>query len=165
MALLGPRGKRRYLLGISEDITARHVAEEKLSEANTQLKATQDQLIQLEKLESVGRLAAGVAHEVKNPLALILMGVEYLSEEISPNDENIPVIVEEMRAAVHRVDKIVRGLVDFSSERQLVSVNTVLEHVLMMVRHEITKSSITVEKDFEPDLPAIKVDNTKYEQA
>lgn len=168
VALLGPAGKRRYLLGISEDITARHVAEEKLSEANAQLRATQDQMIQLEKLESIGRLAAGVAHEVKNPLALILMGVEYLSEDISPNDENIPVIVEEMRAAVHRADKIVRGLVDFSSERQLdlqlVSVNTVLEHVLMMVRHELTKSSITVEKDFDPELPAIKVDNTKYEQ-
>ena len=168
VAITGPKGKRRYLLGISEDITARHVAEAKLSEANAQLKATQDQLIQLEKLESVGRLAAGVAHEVKNPLALILMGVEYLSEEIKPDDPNIPVVVEEMRAAVHRADKIVRGLVDFSSERQLdlqlVSVNNTLEHVLMMVRHEITKSNITVERDFAEDLPAIKVDNTKFEQ-
>ncbi|MEM7011886.1 MAG: ATP-binding protein, partial [Verrucomicrobiota bacterium] len=169
VAIPGPSGAPRYLLGISEDITAQHVAEQELAMANEQLRSTQLQLIQMEKLESIGRLAAGVAHEVKNPLALILMGVEYLSGgELRSDDENIPIVVEEMRGAVRRADKIVRGLVDFSSDRQLnlesVSVNEALEHTLLMVRHELTKASIKVEKDLQEDLPPVKVDVTKFEQ-
>lgn len=167
-AIPGPDGRPRYLLGISEDITARHLAEKRLEEANEQLKETQLQLIQMEKLESVGRLAAGVAHEVKNPLALILMGVEYLTGGIDPDDENLPGVIDEIRRAVHRADKIVRGLVDFSSDRELnlqrVSANAELEHTLLMVRHELTKASITVEKDFDENLPDVQVDRTKFEQ-
>ena len=163
-----PNGQFQFLLGICEDITSQVVAQERLDQANEELQQAQLQLIQMEKLESVGRLAAGVAHEVKNPLALILMGVEYLSEGIDPKDENVPVVVAEMREAVRRADKIVRGLVDFSSERQLdlklVSANTLTDHTILMVRHELVKSGIKVIRETDTDLPLIKIDKTKFEQ-
>ncbi|MDP4848943.1 MAG: hypothetical protein NWQ95_01220, partial [Verrucomicrobiales bacterium] len=72
---------RLLVVGISEDITEQFKSREQLEQlnlhlvaTNKELQETQMQLIQAEKLESIGRLAAGVAHEVKNPLALLLLG-------------------------------------------------------------------------------------------
>ena len=168
-------GNRTIVVGISEDITDRVRAREQLerlnqnlSEANKELHSTQLQLIQAEKMESVGRLAAGVAHEVKNPLALLLMGVEYLSVGVREDDPNVPVILKEMRDAIGRADKIIRGLVDFSSERQLKLVSTdlpaLVEHVLLLVRHELTRNSVAVELEHEKELPPVLLDSAKFEQ-
>lgn len=168
-------GQRTLVVGISEDITEQvHAREqlatlnENLTEANQELQMTQLQLIQAEKMESVGRLAAGVAHEVKNPLALLLLGVEYLSGGIDPSDPNVEEILTEMREAVDRADKIIRGLVDFSSQRQLVMVPTQLsdlvERSLLLVRHELKKDSVQVEKRFAEGLPDLKLDSAKFEQ-
>ena len=168
-------GKRTLVVGISEDITARVEARdqlaalnENLTEANQELQETQMQLIQAEKMESVGRLAAGVAHEVKNPLGLLLLGVEYLSDGIEPGDPNVEEILSEMREAIERADKIIRGLVDFSSQRQLAleptQLSSLVEHTLLLVRHEIKKSSVEVDLQFEENLPDLKIDSAKFEQ-
>lgn len=168
-------GKRTLLVGISEDITERvhsrsqlRKLNKNLSKANEELRSTQLALIQAEKMESVGRLAAGVAHEVKNPLALLLMGVEYLSSGIEPGDENVGEILTEMREAINRADKIVRGLVDFSSDRQLhrepTNVSELIEHTLLLIRHEITRNSVTIESRYEENLPEISLDSSKFEQ-
>ncbi|MCB1230715.1 MAG: PAS domain-containing protein [Verrucomicrobiae bacterium] len=167
--------ERKLVVGISEDITERVRAREQLerlnrnlTEKNKELEVTQLQLIQAEKMESVGRLAAGVAHEVKNPLALLLMGVEYLSTGIDPNDPNIEEILSEMREAINRADKIIRGLVDFSSERQLALEPTelppLIEQSLLLVRHELTKNGVNVDIEFEKELPKVMVDGAKFEQ-
>lgn len=169
------RGGRNLIVGISEDITERVRAREQLeklnknlSEKNRELEATQLQLIQAEKMESIGRLAAGVAHEVKNPLALLLMGVEYLSSGVDPDDPNIEEILSEMREAINRADKIIRGLVDFSSERQLALELTdfppLIEQSLLLVRHELTKGGVNVDIEFEKDTPKVMIDSAKFEQ-
>lgn len=168
-------GQRTLVVGISEDVTEQvHAREqlaalnENLSEANQELQVTQMQLIQAEKLESVGRLAAGVAHEVKNPLALLLLGVEYLSDGIDPDDPNVEEILGEMREAIERADKIIRGLVDFSSQRQLelepTQLPLLVEHALLLVRHELTRDSIEVDLQMEKDLPNLLIDSAKFEQ-
>ncbi len=169
------REGRALLVGISEDITERVRHREQLerlnqnlSAKNEELERTQLQLIQAEKLESIGRLAAGVAHEVKNPLALLVMGVEYLSEGVDPDDPNLPVILAEMREAIERADRIVRGLVDFSSDREISRELTdpveLCRHVLLLMRHEITKASVKVEEYFEKSPAWIRVDRNKFEQ-
>lgn len=166
---------RKLVVGISEDITERvhgrrqmEKLNQNLTLANAELKSTQLQLIQAEKMESIGRMAAGVAHEVKNPLALLLMGVEYLTGGIDPNDSNVEEILTEMRQAITRADRIIRGMVDFSSERQLqlevADVRPLLEHALLLVRHEVTRNSVAVVTDIAEDLPPLKIDNGKFEQ-
>lgn len=163
------------IYAVARDITAvkqaeqdlRHYAAE-LEKSNQQLRATQEQLIQAEKMESVGRLAAGVAHEVKNPLALLLMGVEYLSSGLQPDDPNLPEIVEEMRQAINRADRIVRGLVNFSGESRLdfaaVEFRPLVEDVLLMMRHELTRSSVRMDLRIQKDLPPIWADRGRIEQ-
>src|SRR5207302_1736775 len=89
--------------GLVSDITERKVAEEQLKEANAklrevladltrsheELKAAQMQLIQAEKLQSIGRLAAGIAHEVKNPLAILDIGIGCLGNFPLGNDGQV----------------------------------------------------------------------------
>ncbi len=163
------------VVGISEDITEQvqslrqleHL-NKNLVKTNKELADTQMQLIQAEKLESIGRLAAGVAHEVKNPLAMILLGVDYLAQGIDPDDGNVETILTQMREAVERADRIVRGLVDFSSQRALsrepVKLDLVIEEVLLLVRHELTRTTTNVTIDIEEDLPHVFLDMSKFEQ-
>ena len=166
---------RLLVVGISEDITEQVKAREQLEhlnrdlvETNRELLETQMQLIQAEKLESIGRLAAGVAHEVKNPLALLLLGVDYLAHGIEPDDPNVAKILSQMRDAVDRADRIVRGLVDFSSQRALsrepVQLAHVVEEVLLLVKHELTRSNTKVSVKIDKNLPLVFLDMSKFEQ-
>ncbi|MCB1206213.1 MAG: PAS domain-containing protein [Verrucomicrobiae bacterium] len=166
---------RLLVVGISEDITEQVKSREQLErlnrhlvETNQELQQTQMQLIQAEKLESIGRLAAGVAHEVKNPLALLLLGVDYLSQGIQPDDPNVDRILQQMREAVERADRIVRGLVDFSSQRSLsrepTRLSRIVDEVLLLVKHELTRSSTKVSLRIEKDLPPVFLDVSKFEQ-
>ncbi len=184
-----PEEDLNLVVGICEDITEKkrqqaeleklgqsltkkekelHLLNENLQQANEELKSTQLQLIQAEKMESIGRLAAGVAHEVKNPLALLLLGVEYLTGGIKPDDENIPGVLKEMREAIGRAETIIRGLVDFSSSRQLdlkpTKINPFVKHALLLVRHELTRRNIEVVTDLQRNLPRVLIDSGKMEQ-
>lgn len=144
----------------------RHAIERK--QIHEELRATQMQLIQAEKMESVGRLAAGVAHEVKNPLARILMGIEYLSTGIDPDDPNIPSVLEKMQSSVHRADSIIRGLLDFASERQLSlrpgDLNALVEHSLLLVEHELASRRVQVKRQFTSGAALVSFDEGKLEQ-
>lgn len=161
--------------GMSTEITGRKKAEQQLLQlnrtleaANLELRSTQEQLIQAEKMESVGRLAAGVAHEVKNPLALILMGVEYLSQLPPDIDPNFTEILDEMRKAVRRAEKIIHGLVDFSASRHLefqpVDVNQVVRDTLPFIKHDRLRYNVDLEVSLAENLPVVALDVQKFEQ-
>lgn len=161
--------------GMSTDITQRIEMENKLKKASKsiesayeELRMTQLALIQAEKMESIGRLAAGVAHEVKNPLAMLLMGIDYLDGLPMDVDVNLQEILKEMRIAVQRAEGIVHGLVDFSAQRQLefskVDMNFIVDSCLPFLRHELTRDRIKLLVEQADDLPEMKVDVQKFEQ-
>lgn len=183
------QGRINGIQGIFWDITERKRAEEqlkqtyaelakseealreaiaKLSKSHEELKSTQLQLIQAAKLESVGTLAAGVAHEVKNPLQTILMGVEYLSKSVPSENENATMVLNDMRGAVKRADKIVRGLLQFSAAYQPDAkdedLNAVMAQSLLFVKYELVRTRITWMADLSPDLPRVRLDKAKMEQ-
>jgi len=147
---------RRMLASAHEELVTKH----------RELQAAQARLIQAAKLESVGRLAAGVAHEVKNPLAVMQMGVEFLQREIE-NPESKEVLAD-MDNAVHRADGVIKGLLDFSREKRLDlqngDLNEILRSSLQMVRHELKKRGIRVEQHLNNELPAIPLDVDKLRQ-
>jgi signal transduction histidine kinase len=133
-----------------------------------QLKAAQSQLIQAAKMEVIGRLASGVAHEVKNPLSIILMGIGYLSKEIRSDDEEVRFTLENMKNAVKRADYIIKGLLDFSRVSKMEvaphDLNSVVEKALGLVKYECDKYHVEVIKDFKEGMPYIVMDKNKIEQ-
>lgn len=145
----------------------RHAIERK--QIHEELRATQMQLIQAEKMESVGRLAAGVAHEVKNPLARIAMGLEYLDSGIDPEDPNVPIVIQRMEDAVQRAESIISGLLNYASNRVLgmeeIAPEALVRGALLLVDHELKAHSVEVEVVSDDPLPNIRVDKAKMEQA
>lgn len=174
------RGKIIGIQGIFWDITERKRWEERLQKANEELarseaalrkshqelKAAQLQLIQAEKMESIGTLAAGVAHEVKNPLAILMMGVNYLARKAT--DDNAAQVLREMREAIDRAESITRGLLDFAASRQLAvtpeDFNRLIEETLRLVRHELHKHNITILREWGEALPRVAVDKRQIQQ-
>ena len=161
--------------GISTDITERKKAEQALQDLNQELMETHEnltnaheQLIQAEKMESVGRLAAGVAHEVKNPLAMIVMGLEILTRRLPPDDVKAKETVTRMKRGIDRAKKIVRGLVDYSSSRklefQLICPEKLVSEALELVEYQLQKADVSIDFVPDPSLPEIHADQTKVEQ-
>ena len=184
---LDDAGQAVGLVCISRDISEQKLAEARLHQANADLKArrtdlmaavadlqeahhelrsVQLQLIDAEKMKSIGRLAAGVAHEVKNPLAILKMGLEFLATQ-PPTDETVPLILKEMSDAVNRADGVILGLLDFSAPKQLevhrASLNVVINQALRLVRGEM-KGGCQIRRDLQSDLPPLVLDTDKISQ-
>jgi PAS domain S-box-containing protein len=150
------------LVCVSRDITAQRRAEENLH-------STQLQLIQAEKMESLGRMAAGIAHEVKNPLAVILIGADYLSAEMTGGDGAAMEVVKEIRDSVVRADTIIREMLDFAAPKELrlrpEDLNVLIHTAMPLVRHEMEPNGIVLEEKYSRPLPLAPIDKNKITQA
>ena len=126
-----------------------------------ELEETQAQLVHSEKLASVGQLAAGIAHELNNPLGSILIYSHLLLKEFDPQSaqyEDVRFILEETT----RCKNIVAGLLDFARQRevlaQVTNVNALLDDMLSSaLKHDIF-ATMRVERSFDSQLPTILAD-------
>ncbi len=195
LPLRAPDGKIIGTCGMSRDITALMVAEStleqernRLKEANSdlarsqallerklaelekthaELKAAQQRLIEAEKAQSVARLALGVAHEVKNPLAILRMGVDFFSSQPS-SDESAAIVLKEMSDAVRRADNIINEMMVFSESGDLklapVQVASVLDAALQPFESSLAAAKIRVEKRYANGMPAARIDEVKIQR-
>ena len=152
----GPGAHRR---AVWRDITQRKRAEEALRESEAQLR-------QAGKLAAVGQLAAGVAHEINNPLAVI-MGHAAQLRATSP-DPDVGARAEKMLASTKRVARIVRELQSFARPKPpdltAVQLAEVVERVVGLRQHTLAVSGVTVEEDIPLDLPRVHGDHGQLEQ-
>lgn len=125
------------------------------------------QLTQADKLASVGRLAAGVAHEINNPLTGVLTYASFLLDRADSNPElhaDLEVVVRETK----RCREIVRGLLDFARQtpprRQSTDLNTVIRRAVAVVTNQLQLSHIAVALDLAGDLPPVEADPNQMQQ-
>ena len=139
-----------------------------LTVAHEQLKAAQTQLVEVEKMETVGRLAAGVAHEVKNPLAIIRMGVDYAMAQLKGHNGDLEQVLNDVNSAIQRATNIVNGLLDLSAAQELTlkpsDPHVLLNQCLSMLRHATSTAHVQVVREFADTLPPLKLDPQKMEQ-
>jgi two-component system NtrC family sensor kinase len=141
--------------------------ETKVEERTAQVRAMQSQLIQSEKLAAIGKLAAGVAHEINNPLTGILTNSSLMLQDLGPDDsrrDDLQIIVDETL----RCRKIVKGLLDFARQtaplKQAVNLNQVLEDVLNLVKNQAGFRNISFATQLQEDLPTVMADRDQMRQ-
>ena len=151
--LLGKTGTRLGRLILLDDITQRVRLEE--------------QMVQTEKLTSLGLLAAGVAHEVNTPLAVISNYTQMLAKQI-PAEDPRQKTVEKIVKQTFRASEIVNNLLNFSrtgaSEFVSVDLNSVVEETLSLVQHPFKIARISVIRSLGQALPAVFGSPTRLQQ-
>jgi signal transduction histidine kinase/putative methionine-R-sulfoxide reductase with GAF domain len=140
--------------------------EEKIQKTTADLRKTEAQLIRSEKLAALGQLAAGIAHEIRNPLTSINILIHSLTENLpsgTSHREDLKVIEEE----IHRINEIVDQFLRFARPAppifEKTEVASLFEEILQLLRPQIEKQRISVVRDF-PPLPPIAIDKEQMKQ-
>src|SRR6266702_641213 len=125
------------------------------------------QLTQSEKLSSIGLLAAGVAHEVNTPLAVISSYAQMLTKHMR-DDERLAPVLEKITQQTFRASEIVNGLLNFSrtsgTEFASVNLNDLLRDTIGLLEHQFKTAQIRVETNLDPQLPSIHGNRGKLQQ-
>ena len=140
-----------HVITIGEDVTAWRQAQQRLAQS--------------EKLAAIGQLAAGVMHEINNPLATILACSEALALRFGEQDEYLKIIDTE----VQRCRRIVEGLLDFSRPKQSghkasTDIVAVIEQTLFLLKHHDRFKWLTIERQFSTELPPFPADAERLVQ-
>jgi two-component system, NtrC family, sensor kinase len=133
----------------------------------TQRMQLEEQLVQTEKLTSLGLLAAGVAHEVNTPLAVISNYIQMLARQLPESDPRHK-LTEKIVKQTFRASEIVNNLLSFSRTGgagfKEVNLNQVIEETLVLVAHPFRVSSVQVIKNLEGDLPSVLGSSNRLQQ-
>ncbi len=155
---------KKGVLGIARDISLRKLADERLRD-------TQAQLVQAAKLAAIGELAAGVAHELNQPLTVMRMSAQLAlrkSQKGTSDAGDLPELGDVVDKNTRRMMNIINHLRQFSRQSEKVSVpvdmNRVIEECFLMVGEQLRLRNITVEKTLSPDIPQVKGDPNELEQ-
>jgi len=142
-------------------------AEEALKEAYYNLKQTQEQLIQSSKMAAMGQLAAGISHELNQPLTGIKGFVQAILMDLD-KDSPIREDLEKIEQQAERMDKIIKNIRLFAQKAKFklepININQPIEDSFMLLNQQLRLHNIKVEKHMKPDLPKIKGDTNQLQQ-
>ena len=143
-----------------------------LERLNKELTAMQGELVRSEKLATVGRLAAGIAHEIGNPLGAILGYVDILKKQESSafggRSQESEEILTRLEKEILRIDAIVRGLLDFSRPSKdalhTIDINRTVEDSVEILLPQFSANGISFDLKLDKDMPNVLMDDGKLKQ-
>jgi len=143
--------------------------ENKVEERTRRIKQVERRLMQSEKLAAIGFLAAGVAHEVNNPISTIVTRLELIERDLERGKmENVKKDLEVLRNHARRIGGIATNLLTFSRETskevEEVDLNAAVERVLGLIEPPIAKKGINIKTNLEPSLPLVMANASGMEQ-
>jgi signal transduction histidine kinase len=153
-----------FAMGVFYQTQNRHIA---------RLQAMQERLHHAERLSSLGKLGAGVAHEIRNPLNAISMAAQKIQRDFAPDDqgkkEGFDRITYIVRDEIRRLNGIVEDFLSLSRSNRMdfrqQSIIDLLERVVFLVRNEAPAKGIQIEKQWANPAPLVFMDAAKMEQA
>ncbi|MFC1585151.1 nitrogen regulation protein NR(II) [Fibrobacterota bacterium] len=147
-----------FILGVLFDIRRRH---------QVQIMLQQEELAREKRLGLLGKLAAGLAHEIRNPLGGLIGSAEILKDDLGeghPKAEFVKIIEKELR----RVNKKLNEFMDFARPRMPEfipnNVNDIVSEVVLLLQSDSEKAGITIEKGFQQDMPLVPMDAEQIKQ-
>lgn len=157
----------RMLKRISEDKEKLQSNVYSLEKANIDLKQAQKGMIRAEKMASVGRLSAGIAHEIGNPLGIIVGYLELLKQEHISTDEKKEYLIRSENE-INRIHTIIRQLLDFSRQSNgdlvEVSVHEIIEDVIQMIKLQPVLSNIHLKRELSAESDTVVADPDQLRQ-
>ena len=149
--------------------TANKTLEEKVEERTQELKNAQSKLIQSEKMSAVGQLAAGVAHELNNPLGVIMGFAQCISERV-PSGDPLEMPIKSIERESIRCKNLVQDLLIFSrtdtdkADHKLVDLNKTIEATIKLIEASAKMNSIEIAMELSPNLPSISGNQNQIQQ-
>lgn len=156
---------------LKDEITERKQAERALRKAHGQVSEMQKQLIQSEKLAALGRFSTGITHEIKNPLAIILSGMDFLEIKLSKTgteDADMKMAVDRIKRSALRADDILRNLLKFArpseSNFEKVKPCDLIDDTLSFFRYSDPAKNIDIATQFSEKETYVKIDKLQIQQ-
>jgi len=162
------KGKIAGVVLVFRDITESKKATDELKKAYADLKRTQQDLIQSEKLAALGRFSSGIAHEIKNPLQVILGGLEFLEGKLSGEDMDVKIAIDMIKKSTFRANSIVQGLSRFARPSDLkterIKPDDLINESFSLLKYTSPLRKIKIETNFTKEEIYIKVDKNQMLQ-
>jgi PAS domain S-box-containing protein len=165
-------GQPDRVVVVSRDVTERHEATAKLEQALAELRTThealqaaQQRLLESEKFSTLSTFAGTIAHEVKNPLQTLLLGLEFFKAGLAPDDTAAASVVTEMENAARKADAVIRGLTEFASySRHEIGdhdLTTLVQQALRAIAAELRDKDLRLNTEWAETLPRVRLDARK----
>jgi PAS domain S-box-containing protein len=160
-------GRPAEVLAVARDITERRRAEAQRQREMAERVRLEAELMQSAKMASLGIMAGGIAHEVRNPLSIASAAAQLVLE--APDDDRLRAeALQKIHTSIQRASAIVESLLKFAApvpgELQPVDVNDIVQETLDLVEHEITQRGIDLQLRLEPGLPGVRASANALEQ-
>lgn len=129
--------------------------------------ALSDKLVQADKMVLLGQLSAGIAHEIRNPLAAINLNLQFLQRKVSPESGEYSYICSAL-LGVERITKIVEATLNFSRTTQPITkreqLNTIILNSIELATTSFRRKTITMKTELQSDLPEVMIDTSQIQQ-
>lgn len=133
----------------------------------TEAKRSEEWMRRMDRLTSLGQLSAGIAHEIRNPLASINFNVQFLARQMNP-DEKTRRIIDDTLTGVDRIKGLVKGMLDFCRPAPPIlkseSLNRAIEDAVSLLDSQFRKHNVQVELALAPEAPDVVFDNQQIHQ-